>query len=53
MPTGASPKRERRARSGESRTASRVSTRDPESACERGGQRSHRGARGADEGPRR
>ncbi|WP_326696164.1 plasmid stabilization protein [Streptomyces sp. NBC_01754] len=35
-----------RARSGESRTASRTSTRDPKSASERGGQRSHTGAKG-------
>ncbi|MEU6537014.1 plasmid stabilization protein [Streptomyces sp. NPDC047000] len=35
-----------RARSGEARTASRTSTRDPESASERGGRRSHRGAQG-------
>ncbi|WLQ37788.1 plasmid stabilization protein [Streptomyces castrisilvae] len=35
-----------RARSGESRTASRTSTRDPKSASERGGERSHKGARG-------
>lgn len=35
-----------RARSGESRTASRTSTRDPKSASERGGQRSHKGAQG-------
>ncbi|MBV7673329.1 plasmid stabilization protein [Streptomyces halstedii] len=35
-----------RARSGESRTASRTSTRDPKSASERGGQRSHSGAQG-------
>ncbi len=35
-----------RARSGESRTASKVSTRDPKSSYERGGQRSHSGAEG-------
>jgi hypothetical protein len=35
-----------RARSGESRTASRTSTRDPKSSYERGGQRSHSGAKG-------
>lgn len=35
-----------RARSGESRTASRTSTRDPKSASQRGGQRSHSGAQG-------
>ncbi|RII09709.1 hypothetical protein DSC45_29830 [Streptomyces sp. YIM 130001] len=35
-----------RARSGESRTASRTSTKDPKSAPERGGQRSHSGAEG-------
>ncbi|MDT0265770.1 plasmid stabilization protein [Streptomyces sp. DSM 44915] len=35
-----------RARTGESRTSSRVSTRDPKSASQRGGQRSHRGAQG-------
>ncbi|MFE6766935.1 plasmid stabilization protein [Streptomyces sp. NPDC057689] len=35
-----------RARSGESRTASRTSTRDPKSASERGGERSHKGAQG-------
>ncbi|MGY0068203.1 plasmid stabilization protein [Streptomyces sp. QTS137] len=35
-----------RARSGESRTASRTSTQDPKSAYERGGQRSHSGAEG-------
>ena len=35
-----------RARSGESRTASRTSTKDPKSAPERGGQRSHTGAGG-------
>jgi hypothetical protein len=35
-----------RARSGESETASRTSTRDPKSASQRGGQRSHRGAQG-------
>ncbi|MEW2399937.1 plasmid stabilization protein [Streptomyces sp. NPDC046862] len=35
-----------RARSGESRTASRTSTRDPKSASQRGGERSHSGAAG-------
>ncbi|MFJ8921813.1 hypothetical protein B046DRAFT_04666 [Streptomyces sp. LamerLS-316] len=35
-----------RARSGESRTASRTSVKDPKSASERGGQRSHSGAQG-------
>jgi hypothetical protein len=35
-----------RARAGESRTASRSSTHDPESAPRRGGQRSHSGAHG-------
>ncbi|MEU8824743.1 plasmid stabilization protein [Streptomyces sp. NPDC048636] len=35
-----------RARSGEARTASKTSTRDPKSAPERGGMRSHRGAKG-------
>lgn len=35
-----------RARSGESRTASKTSTRDPKSASQRGGERSHRGAQG-------
>ncbi|MEV0038809.1 plasmid stabilization protein [Streptomyces sp. NPDC050804] len=35
-----------RARSGESRTASRTSLRDPKSASQRGGQRSHTGAQG-------
>ncbi|MEU6845353.1 plasmid stabilization protein, partial [Streptomyces sp. NPDC046716] len=35
-----------RARSGESRTASRTSTQDPKSASERGGERSHKGAQG-------
>lgn len=35
-----------RARSGESRTSSKVSTRDPKSASQRGGERSHRGAAG-------
>lgn len=33
-----------RARSGESETASRTSTRDPKSASQRGGQRSHSGS---------
>lgn len=35
-----------RARSGESKTAGRTSTKDPKSAPERGGQRSHQGAQG-------
>ncbi|MFE2296264.1 plasmid stabilization protein [Streptomyces sp. NPDC059452] len=35
-----------RARSGESRTASRTSTKDKKSAYERGGERSHKGAQG-------
>lgn len=35
-----------RARSGESKSASKVSTRDPKSASERGGERSHSGAQG-------
>ncbi|THA71209.1 plasmid stabilization protein [Streptomyces sp. A0958] len=35
-----------RARSGESKTASKTSTRDPKSASERGGERSHKGAQG-------
>ncbi|MEU0989974.1 plasmid stabilization protein [Streptomyces sp. NPDC005953] len=35
-----------RARAGESETASRTSLRDPKSASERGGQRSHSGAEG-------
>jgi hypothetical protein len=35
-----------RARSGEAESASRTSTRDPKSAYERGGQRSHSGAEG-------
>ncbi|MPY56320.1 plasmid stabilization protein [Streptomyces spongiae] len=35
-----------RARAGESRTSSRTSTRDPKSASQRGGERSHRGAAG-------
>ncbi|MFI6701852.1 plasmid stabilization protein [Streptomyces sp. NPDC050509] len=35
-----------RARAGESRTASRTSLRDPKSASQRGGQRSHSGAQG-------
>ncbi|MGW9497820.1 plasmid stabilization protein [Streptomyces prasinus] len=35
-----------RARSGESRTASKASTRDPKSASQRGGERSHSGAEG-------
>ncbi|MFE9679825.1 plasmid stabilization protein [Streptomyces sp. NPDC002701] len=35
-----------RARSGESETASRTSTRDPKSASQRGGQRSHSGSGG-------
>ncbi|MFE6401006.1 plasmid stabilization protein [Streptomyces alboflavus] len=35
-----------RARSGESRTASRTSTKDSKSASQRGGERSHKGAQG-------
>ncbi|WP_406463836.1 plasmid stabilization protein [Streptomyces sp. NBC_01622] len=35
-----------RARAGESKTASKTSTRDPKSASQRGGQRSHSGAEG-------
>ncbi len=35
-----------RARAGESRTSSRVSTQDPKSASQRGGERSHSGAKG-------
>lgn len=35
-----------RARSGESKTSSRTSTRDPKSASQRGGERSHSGAQG-------
>ncbi|MEU9731841.1 plasmid stabilization protein [Streptomyces sp. NPDC048002] len=35
-----------RARSGESKTASRTSLKDPKSASQRGGQRSHSGAQG-------
>ena len=35
-----------RARSGESKTASRTSTKDPKSASQRGGERSHSGAQG-------
>ncbi|MEU5160933.1 plasmid stabilization protein [Streptomyces sp. NPDC020875] len=35
-----------RARAGESKTASRTSTRDPKSASQRGGERSRGGARG-------
>ncbi|MDR6978460.1 hypothetical protein J2X68_005186 [Streptomyces sp. 3330] len=35
-----------RARSGESKTASKTSTGDPKSAPQRGGERSHRGAQG-------
>ncbi|MFE0375284.1 plasmid stabilization protein [Streptomyces inhibens] len=35
-----------RARSGESKTASKVSTQDPKSASQRGGERSHSGAQG-------
>ncbi|MGW7194687.1 plasmid stabilization protein [Streptomyces chryseus] len=35
-----------RARSGESKTASKTSTRDPKSASQRGGQRSHSGSGG-------
>ncbi|XUL85979.1 plasmid stabilization protein [Streptomyces galilaeus] len=35
-----------RARSGEAKTSSKTSTRDPKSASQRGGQRSHSGAEG-------
>ncbi|MFB8033876.1 plasmid stabilization protein [Streptomyces sp. NPDC056004] len=35
-----------RARSGEANKASKISTRDPKSASQRGGERSHRGAQG-------
>ncbi|QZY20034.1 plasmid stabilization protein [Streptomyces decoyicus] len=35
-----------RARSGEAKTASKTSTRDPKSAAQRGGERSHRGPGG-------
>ncbi|MEV7471975.1 plasmid stabilization protein [Streptomyces kronopolitis] len=35
-----------RARSGEAKTAGKASTRDPKSASQRGGERSHRGASG-------
>ncbi|MFD9502514.1 plasmid stabilization protein [Streptomyces sp. NPDC060035] len=35
-----------RARSGEAKTASKTSTRDPKSASQRGGERSHKGAQG-------
>ena len=35
-----------RSRSGESKTASKTSTRDPKSASQRGGQRSHSGSEG-------
>ncbi|MFI1423037.1 plasmid stabilization protein [Streptomyces sp. NPDC020731] len=35
-----------RARSGESKSAGKTSTRDPKSASQRGGQRSHSGAQG-------
>jgi hypothetical protein len=35
-----------RARAGESRSSSKTSTRDPKSASQRGGQRSHSGAQG-------
>ncbi|MFH8556508.1 plasmid stabilization protein [Streptomyces celluloflavus] len=35
-----------RARAGESKTSSRVSTQDPKSASQRGGERSHSGAQG-------
>ncbi|MET9920251.1 plasmid stabilization protein [Streptomyces sp. NPDC059605] len=35
-----------RARSGEARTSSRTSTRDPKSSSRRGGERSHSGAQG-------
>ncbi|MGX1564668.1 plasmid stabilization protein [Streptomyces sp. NPDC055506] len=39
-----------RARSGESESASKASTRDPKSASQRGGQRSHSGAQGPTRG---
>lgn len=35
-----------RARSGEAKTAGKTSTRDPKSASQRGGERSHKGAQG-------
>ncbi|MBC9714942.1 plasmid stabilization protein [Streptomyces sp. TRM66268-LWL] len=35
-----------RARSGEAKTSSKVSTRDPKSSSQRGGERSHKGAQG-------
>jgi hypothetical protein len=35
-----------RARSGEAKSSSRTSTKDPKSASQRGGERSHRGAQG-------
>ncbi|MFJ9028522.1 plasmid stabilization protein [Streptomyces sp. NPDC102274] len=35
-----------RARAGQAKTSSRVSTRDPKSASQRGGERSHRGPQG-------
>ncbi|MFJ4834707.1 plasmid stabilization protein [Streptomyces sp. NPDC088747] len=35
-----------RARAGESKTASKTSTKDPKSASQRGGERSHRGSQG-------
>ncbi|GGU49444.1 hypothetical protein GCM10010211_12010 [Streptomyces albospinus] len=35
-----------RARAGEARKPGKVSTRDPESAAQRGGERSHKGAQG-------
>ncbi|GAA2919429.1 MULTISPECIES: plasmid stabilization protein [Streptomycetaceae] len=35
-----------RARSGEAKTSSKTSTRDPKSASQRGGERSHKGAQG-------
>ncbi|CAM5713519.1 Plasmid stabilization protein OS=Streptomyces alboniger OX=132473 GN=CP975_31700 PE=4 SV=1 [Streptomyces alboniger] len=35
-----------RARSGESKTASKTSTKDPKSASQRGGERSHSGSQG-------
>ncbi|MGW7243704.1 plasmid stabilization protein [Streptomyces sp. NPDC054804] len=41
-----------RARSGESKTASKASTRDPKSSSQRGGQRSHSGAQGQRWAPR-
>ncbi|MCM2416449.1 plasmid stabilization protein [Streptomyces sp. RKAG290] len=39
-----------RARSGEAKTASKTSTRDPKSASQRGGERSHKGAQGRTRG---